>query len=127
MDSTEATDPRQLVDDYLDALMARDYERARSLLADSGFRYVSPVRSFDNADVFIEYILYSGGVVDRMELRKVFVDGGDVCHFLMLTTYLGDKRQTPVVQWTKVADGRIQHIELLFDAHDYKQMFELSE
>jgi len=124
MESGQSAEPRTVVDTYLAALSARDYERARALLADTGFRFVSPVASFDDPDSFIEYTLYSGGAVARVDQRKVFVDGGDVCHFLLLTTYLGDKRQTPVVQWAQVADGRIHSIELLFDAHDYKQMFE---
>jgi len=117
-------EPRAVVDAYLAALTARDYDRARALLADSGFQFRSPMASFDDVDAFIEYTLYSSGAVTRVEERKVFVDGGDVCHFLTLTTHLGDKRQTPVAQWAQVADGRIQSIELLFDAHDYKQMFE---
>jgi hypothetical protein len=124
MNNPETTDPRQLVDDYLKALIARDYERARALLADRQFQYASPTHTFDNADDFIEFSLYSSGVVDHIEQRKVFVDGNDVCHFLMLTIYLGDKRQTPVAQWAHVTNGRIQRLELLFDAHEYKNMFE---
>ena len=117
-------EPRELVDAYLAALTARDYELARSLLADEGFTYLSPMTSLDNADNFAEYMLYTGGVVAGMNVRKVFVDGGDVCHFLMLTTYLGDKRMTPVVHLAQVIDGRIRRIELIYDAHDYKQMLE---
>ena len=127
MDSSSAHDPRKIVDDYLEALNRRDYEHARSLLADSGFEYVSPISRFSDADALIEYSLYSGGVVARMEKRKVFVDGDDVCHFLMLTTYMGDKRETPVAHWAQVAEGRIRRIELLFDAHDYKKMLEPCE
>ena len=124
MDSATAYDPRKIVDAYLEALNGRDYERARSLLADSGFEYVSPISRFNDADALIQYSLYSGGVVASMEKRKVFVDGDDVCHFLNLTTYMGDKRKTPVVHWAQVADGRIRRIEPLFDAHDYKKMLD---
>ena len=116
--------PRELVDAYLTALSARDYDRARLLLADEGFSYISPIINFDNADDFVEYLLYSGGVVADMEMSKVFVDGNDVCHFLLLTTYLGDKRRMTVVQWAQVADNRIRRLELIYDAHDYKQMLE---
>jgi hypothetical protein len=125
MARADTIDPRQIVDDYLEALMARDFERARSLLADSGFHYVSPIHTFDDADAFIEFSLYSSGVVGQLEVRKVFADENDVCHLLTLTTYLGDKGHTPVAQWTQVDDnGRIRRIELLFDAHEFKVMFE---
>ncbi len=114
---------RQPVDDYLDAIASHDYERARSLLADEGFRYESPISSFDAADDFIQHMSLMGGIVQGIERLKVFVDGGDVCHLLVYVTQLSDKESTRVAHWSRVVDGRIQRIETLFDTHWYRQMF----
>lgn len=115
--------PRQVVDHYLDVLARRDYDGARACLVDSGFSYTSPIASFSSPDDLIEYLMMMSGIVQRIDCRKVFVDGPDVCHFLLYTTQLADKQQTPVVQWAQVDGDRIRRIELLFDAHQYKIMF----
>ena len=117
-------EPRQVVDAYLNALARRDYDRARTFLADAGFSFASPIAKFGSPEDFIQYLTMMGGIVQHVERRKVFVDGGDVCHFLIYTTQLADRQRTPVVQWAQVEGNRIRRIELLFDAHEYKVMFE---
>ena len=120
-------EPRQVVDRYLDALARRDYDRARTFLADRGFSYTSPIASFDSADDLVEYLTMVSGIVERMERRKIFVDGSDVCHFLTYTTRIAEREQTQVVQWAHVDGERIRRIELVFDAHQFKIMFERPE
>ena len=115
--------PRELVDAYIVALSAREYDQARRYLADAGFEYTSPVASFDDADDFMEYTMLMGGIVHSIGIRKVFVDGADVCHFLVFTTQIAEREQTSVAQWSRVERGRIRRIEVLFDAHQYKVMF----
>lgn len=115
---------RQCVDEYLDAIVSHDYERARSFLADEGFRYESPISSFSFADDFMQHLSLLGGVLQGMERTKVFVDGQDVCHFLIYVMQLSDKESVKVAHWARVVDGRIQRIEILFDTHWYRQMFE---
>jgi len=115
---------RRLVDAYLDAIESHDYERARGLLADEGFRYESPISSFSSADDFMQHMSLMGGIVHKIERLKVFVDGSDVCHFLVFVTQLSDKESTKVAQWAQVADGRIARIEALYDTHWYRQMFD---
>ena len=113
---------KRLVDEYLKAIESHDYERARSLLADEGFTYESPLSSFSSADDFMQHMSLLGGIIHHIEHLKVFADGHDVCHFLIFVTQLSDKESTKVVQWARVVDGRIQRIEALFDAHWYRQM-----
>ena len=118
--------PRGLVDAYIAALSAREYEQARGFLADAGFEYTSPIASFRDADDFIEYTMLMGGIVHSISSRKVFVDGADVCHFLVFNTQVAEKERTSVAQWSRVEGGRIRRIEVLFDAHQYKVMFPAS-
>ncbi|MGB5614834.1 MAG: hypothetical protein WBM67_19510 [Sedimenticolaceae bacterium] len=46
-------EPLAVVENYLEAFRRRDFEAARACLADRGFEYISPIASFDDADVFI--------------------------------------------------------------------------
>jgi len=119
-----SSDPRSVVEAYLEALRSHDYERARGYLADRDFRYRSPISSFTDADDFIQYLSLSGGIVQRIAPVKVFADGPDVCHFLRYVIQLSEKESVTVAQWANVANGRIQHLELVFDAHLYRVMFE---
>ena len=67
--------PKELVDAYLAALTDRDYERARSFLADSGFEYTSPIATFADADAFMDYMMLIGGIIHAITCRKTFADG----------------------------------------------------
>jgi hypothetical protein len=117
-------DALAVVEGYLDAIAAFDYERARSFLANSGFSFRSPISNFASADDFIAYLSLTGGIVQQMRRRKVFVDGQDVCHILDFVIQLSDKRTVPVAQWARVADGRIDSLELIYDGHEYHRLFE---
>ena len=115
--------PLKVVEGYLDALARRDFDAVRGFLVDAGFSYTSPIATIESADELVTYLTIVSGIVQGVECRKVFVDGSDVCHFLVYTTQLAEKQQTPVVQWARVDGERIQRVELLFDAHQYKIMF----
>jgi hypothetical protein len=116
-------DPRSIVEAYLDALVAHDYDRARTYLADEGFRYESPISNFSSADDFIQHMSVTGAITQRIARRKVFTDGADVCHLLLYTFQLSEKETARAAQWAHVTEGRIQSIEFLFDASRYHRLF----
>lgn len=116
---------RALVDAYLDALAAHDHDAVRRCLSDRQFCYVSPIARYDDPDDFTQFITLSGGILQGIERRRCFVDGADVCHWLVFVTQLSERVATRVVQWAHVEDGRITSIELLFDAHRYRQLFDV--
>lgn len=115
---------KRLVDEFLDSIESHDFERARRFLADEGFQYESPLSRFASADDFIQHLSLMGGILHRIERLKVFVDGRDLCHFLVFVTQLSTKESMKAVLWTQVSGGRIQRIEVLFDTHWYRRMFE---
>lgn len=117
------TDARAVVDAYLAAIAARDFERARALLADDGLLIETPVGRFDDADAFIDFFSTSSAIVDRVEVLQVFSDGDSCCHWLRYHTQVSEKVTTIVVQRAKVSAGRISYIESVFDAHRYHSMF----
>ncbi len=116
-------DPLRLVECYLAARDAHDYERARAFLADLGFSFRSPIAHFGSADAFIQYSALTGSIVQSVERRKVFVDGADVCHFLTYRIQISEKQSVEVAQWARVEGGRIVDIEAIFDATAYRMLF----
>lgn len=118
---------KAVVDAYLQALQERDYERARAHLADSGFHYCSPIGTLDSADALVNQSFMSSSIVHSFRVRKVFVDGPDVCHFLVFNVQLSEKFTVDLVHWSTVEAGRITRIEVIFDAHPYRRMFPLEE
>ncbi len=113
-----------VVDAFLQAIEARDFERARSCLADSGFHYRGAIGSFDDAAAFVADLSRLGPILTRLERRKCFVDGDDVCVILNLVTSLAELSQTRLALWVKTAGGRIATIEVFFDARPYAQLFD---
>lgn len=116
--------PAALVEDYLRAVAERDQHRARQYLSDRGFSFISPIASFDDPDAFTGYMDAVGAILQRMETRHRFVDGGTVCHVFDVTTTMGSYTTQPVVHLAGVADGRIVRIEVIFDASEYHRMIE---
>ncbi len=123
----DTADPRSVVDAYLNALRDRDHERAREFLADKEFVYRSPISSFQSADELVQYLTLASGIVQGVEVRKVFVDGDDICHFLTYRIQISEKQAVEVAQWARVRDGRIAQIDLVFDASEYRELFDLGE
>jgi hypothetical protein len=118
-----SADPLSVVEAFFAASDAFDFERARTLLADQGFSFRSPIAMFDCADHFIQYGAHMSGIIQSVQVRKVFVDGPDVCHFLTYRIQISEKLSVDAVQWTHVEDGHILRIETLFDASVYRELF----
>jgi hypothetical protein len=116
--------PQVFVERYLDALASHDHDAVAGLIATGGFRYESPIANIADRAAFLEYIMMTGGILRGIERRRVFVDGADVCHWLVLDTQLSERVSTRAVQWATVADGAITRIELWFDPYRWRLLFE---
>ena len=121
--TAEASEAQALVETFLRAIEAHDPEGARACLADDGFCYRSPISEFSDADSFIADMTYRTGIVSRLEVRKAFVDGDDVCHFLSVHIQISSRVTVDTVIWSRIVDGRIQWMEILFDAYPYRALF----
>lgn len=115
---------RALVDEFFDALEARDFERLVQYLSAEAFSYLSPIDRFDNAHDFVEDITRIGPITKRIERRKLFIDSNEVCAIYNFMTTLDVLATTRIAQWMKVKNGKIVSIEVFFDAHAYASMFE---
>ena len=113
----------QVVHAYLDALAGRDFDRARTYLADSGFRYRGPVSAIDGADAYMQDISRVWPILEGIERRKTFISGNEVCDILNIKTRMSDLRITPLVHWATVESGKIITVEVFYDAREYAAMF----
>lgn len=98
--------PQEIVDAYLDAIEAREFEQARAYLADHNFEYRSPILNSNNPDEFIANISHVGPILERIDRRRTFADGDEVCHILSFVTNWSTLTSTDAVQWTTVKDGK---------------------
>ncbi|MGB5474723.1 MAG: nuclear transport factor 2 family protein [Gammaproteobacteria bacterium] len=116
--------PEGIVSKFLDAIEARDFDLARRYLSDTQFAYRSPVSRTDSANTFIALVSRIGPILERIERRRTFVDGGDVCSILQYRTTMEAIRDVPVVQLATVAAGKIVALEVFFDASEYNRMLD---
>jgi hypothetical protein len=126
-DHTHATTPgpKEVVDAYLRAIAARDFEGARRWLADGPFVHRSPISSFTNADAYIADISRIGPILEAVERRRTFVDGNEVCVVVNYITRMDRREVTPAVHWLTILGGKIASIETFFDARGYARLFEV--
>lgn len=115
-------EPLTVVGNYLEAFARRDFEAARACLADRGFEYVSPIASFDDADVFMAGMDGVGAILHRLETRQCFVEGNDVCHVLDITVSMDGYETSRLVQLARVKGDRIARLEVIFDASNFHRM-----
>jgi len=124
-ESRRAPAPAAVVDAYLAAIAARDFEGARRWLSDESFTHRSPISSFNSADDFIGDISRIGPILEGIERRRTFVDGRDVCAVVNYVTRMDRREVTPAVHWMTVAGGKIVSIETFFDARGYAKLFDV--
>jgi ketosteroid isomerase-like protein len=99
---------RELVLAFLEALNHEDFQTARDLVSDD-FSFVGVLGSRDGAEAYF-------GDMRRMRIkytiRKVFVEGQDVCVFYDLT--LSDKTIF-ACGWYQAVNGKIHSLRVVFD------------
>lgn len=123
--ATDSSTPAEVVDAYFDAMAARDFDRLRTCLADSGFSHRSPIAAIRDPDTYAAYISRVGPVLEGLDRRRTFVDGDEVCAILDYRIRLSEVMVVPLVVWFQVVDGRIRSIETFFDASEYRRMIEI--
>jgi hypothetical protein len=113
-----------LVETFLAAIEARDFATARACLSQGRFSYLGPTRTFDQADDYIAHLSLFEPIMHRIERRRTFVDGADVCVILDFLTTMTGLERVRVAQWLTVEGGRITRVEVFLDASPYNQLFE---
>ncbi|HEX2557893.1 MAG TPA: nuclear transport factor 2 family protein [Nitrososphaera sp.] len=113
-----AKSAKEIVMEYLQALIERrDFKAARSYLKDN-VSYVSPLNSFDGVEPYLKY--NESLRLPKPDIKKIFTDGDDVC-LLYEMTLTTQPEALFVVFWAHVDDGKISSIRLLFDPRPFIQ------
>ncbi len=110
-----AGNANQVVISYLAALSDQDFKAARSYL-DDNMSFQAPIASYNSADEYFkgnEQLRSTYGIEKvAYEIKKVFVDGGDVCVFFDFHVGSANLFSSG---WFQVNDGKISSIRVVFD------------
>jgi SnoaL-like protein len=112
-----STSPREVVERYQKALGAQDFKAARAVL-DDDLEFHGPIDTFHRADDYLKAIQGLHGIIQRIEPRKTFVDGQDVCFIYNMVTNT-PAGTAPIAEWYRVAGDRIKAIDVFFDARPF--------
>jgi hypothetical protein len=99
---------------YHDAFYKNDKAVVRQLLADNG-NFIGPLNSFTNADAFLESAAIFMKLSKSTEIKKIFMDGEDVCILYDSTTIVPSIPTFPVASWFKIESGKIKFFQVHFD------------
>ena len=111
----------EIVQGYTQALGKADFAAARRYLHDN-LSFQGPIDTFDKPEPYLEALKKLHTIVQRVEMKKLFVDGNDVCMLYDLVT------NTPagtafVAEWYHVRGDKIGSIRVVFDARPFAAMF----
>jgi hypothetical protein len=98
-----------------------DFATARKYLHDN-LSFRGPIDAFDRPEPYLQALEKLHKVVERVDMKKMFVDGNDVCLLYDLVT------NTPagtsfVCEWMQVKGEKIAAIRVVFDARPFAAMF----
>jgi len=110
---------KDIVDAYRAAWEAKDFDTARTYLADN-LDFAGPIDTFDNAEDYIKAIAGLSHIVTGTTTRRAFADGNDVAVFYDMHTST-PAGTAPIVEWYSVHEGRISMIRAYFDARPFTQ------
>jgi ketosteroid isomerase-like protein len=116
-----STNASEIVESYRAALGKGDFASARKLMQDD-MNFQGPIDTFNKADDYLEATRKLASIIQRIDLKKVFVDGDDVCVLYDMVT------NTPagtafIVEWYQVKGGKIASMRAVFDARPFAALF----
>ena len=111
----DTTTASNVVETYTRALSARDFETARSLLADD-LHFEGPIDTFDRADDYVNAVKGLYGMVKGVQHQATVAEGDDVAVFYRLDTPVA---LAPVAEWYRVREGKIAELRAYFDARPF--------
>ena len=111
----------EIVRRFQQAMGKGDIAAARSLVHDN-LAFRGPFDTFNKPEPYFEALKRLHPIIQRIEVRKSFVDGNDVCVLYDMVT------NTPVgtsliAEWFQVRGDKIAAITAVFDARPWAAMF----
>ena len=111
----------QVVQGFMGAMGKGDFAAARKYLHEN-LSFRGPIDAFDKPEPYLQALEKLHKMVERVDMKNMFVDGNDVCLLYDLVT------NTPagtsfVCEWMQVKDEKIAAIRVVFDARPFAAMF----
>jgi hypothetical protein len=111
---------RETVESYESALESGDFASARTFMQDD-MTFTGPLDTFHTADEYLASRQRLAGIIQRIENKKWFADGDDVCLLYDMVT------NTPagtafIAEWYQVKAGKIGALRVVFDARPFAAM-----
>ncbi|HLU37131.1 MAG TPA: nuclear transport factor 2 family protein [Thermomicrobiales bacterium] len=107
MRTTEA-----IVETYFRSWLERDYATFADVLHDD-VRFTGPLAQVQGRDAAVEGIRGLRELLADIRVRRRFVDGDDAVTWFELI--IDGLQPIPVANWSRIDDGRISEIRVLFD------------
>ncbi len=112
---------REIVESYRAALGKGDFATARTLMQDN-MTFQGPLDTFNTADQYLEAARRLASIIQRIDPKKAFVDGDDVCVLYDMVT------NTPagtafIAEWYQMSGGKIAALHAVFDARPFAALF----
>jgi hypothetical protein len=110
-----------IVQGFMGAMGKGDFVAARKYL-DTNLSFQGPIDTFHQAEPYLESLKKLRHIIERVEVKKMFVDGDDVCllYDMVTTTPAGTAF---IAEWHHVTGDRITAIRVVFDARPFAAMF----
>jgi hypothetical protein len=112
-DTMTTTDRKKRALEYLDAVGRQQYDRVEQLLAPD-LRFKGPAMTRTSAQDLIGALKRLAAIHVRNEIKRVFVDGDDVC---VIYDFVTDTAAgaLPAIEWLRFDGERIRSIDLYYD------------
>src|SRR5262249_6148643 len=110
-----------IVQGFMGAMGKGDFVAARKHL-DDHLSFQGPIETFQKADPYVESLTKLHHIIERIEMKKMFVDGDDVCLLYDMVT------NTPagtafIAEWHHAKGDKISAIRVRFSPRPVPPLF----
>jgi hypothetical protein len=107
---------------YIEAVGDKRFDQVEALLHPS-VTFEAPERRMQGASAYVAALRKLAPVIARNEIKRVFVDGSDVCivYDFVTDTSVG---VVPSVEWLTVEGGTVRSIRLIFHSKHWGTVLE---
>jgi SnoaL-like domain len=116
--ATATTQPKDVMTSYFDSWRSHEFDRLQSLLTDE-VTFAGPFGQATGPVECRQGIEGLSKITTGIEIQQMCTDGEDVMTWFELHTSVAPP--TPVVNWSRVVDGRIVRIRATFDSRVLRQ------
>jgi SnoaL-like domain len=121
-EDTMSIDHKTLALEYLDAVAKQEFTRLEGLLA-ADLRFKGPAMTRSSAQDYIAALRRLGAIHVRSDVKRVFVDGEEVC---VIYDFVTDTAAgaLPTIEWLHFDGARIRSIDLYYDRLPWQTVME---